>query len=158
MASLSENSSAELETTAAKVCEGAVATVVKPSRCSFPNQLFLNHLPRPIHPHCSRMVPRPCQCAAGAWRPSESFLGPGLERPDCAQIAPGTKVTPPPASQPDHLRWCWLVFCDALTPPDQNDHSAACVCRFLRVRFLDLRMGGGDLTLEACGGALGTCD
>ena len=43
-------------------------------RCRFRNQLLPNHLPPPIHPHCSRMVPRPYQCAAGAWRPSESVL------------------------------------------------------------------------------------
>ena len=60
---------------AAASCEGLRRSWPNGGGCRFPNQLFLNHLPPPIHPHCSRMVPRPYQCAAGAWRPSKSCLG-----------------------------------------------------------------------------------
>ena len=55
-------------------CEGLRRWCAVGGRCRFPNQLFLNRLPSPIHPHCSRMVPRPHHCAAGAWRAGNVFL------------------------------------------------------------------------------------
>ena len=152
MPSLSEGTRLELETTAAKVCESAVATVVKPSRCSFPNQLFLNHPPPPIHPHCSRMVPRPHHCAAGAWRARKAVLETWSDQ-ITRDRARHEGAPPLPASQPDHLRWCWLDFCDPPSSPDQIDHSAACVCSFLRNRNLGLWRAGGGSTLGVCEGS-----
>ena len=155
MASLSCAHPAVLGSTPAKVCEGGVLSVgIADSEISC----------------CRTTCPPPSIPTAPAWCPDlttvlqvlgaleKRFWRPGATR--SREIAPDTKVhsPPPPANQTISVRWCWLVFCDALTHPAQIDHSAACVCRFLRVRFLDLRMGGGDLTLEACGGALGTCD
>ena len=155
MASLSCAHPAVLGSPPAKVCEtGGLSVDVADSEISC----------------CRTTCPPPSIPTAPAWCPDlttvlqvlgaleKRFWRPGATR--SREIAPDTKVHPPapPASQPGHLRWCWLVFCDALTPPDQNDHSAACVCRFLRVRFLDLRMGGGGSTLGGHGGAWGAHD
>jgi hypothetical protein len=105
--------------------------------------------PPPLLPHGAPTSPLCCRCLA-RWKRVSGHL----ERPDFARSRQTRRCPPPPpASQPDHLRWCWLVFCDAPSPPDQNDHSAACVCRFLRVRNLGLWRGGGGSTLGVCEGS-----
>ena len=73
--------------------------------CRSPNQLLLNHLPPPIHPHCSRMVPRPHHCAAGAWRARKAVLETWSDQ-ITRDRARHEGAPPPPASQPDHPRWC----------------------------------------------------
>jgi hypothetical protein len=136
-----------------RTCEGLRRWCAVGGRCRFPNQLFLNRLPSPIHPHCSRMVPRPHHCAAGAWRAGNVFMATWSDQISRDRARHEGAPPPPPASQPDHLRWCWLDFCDPPSSPDQIDHSAACVCSFLRNRNLGLWRAGGGSTLGVCEGS-----
>ena len=107
-------------------CEGLRRWCTVGGRCKSPNQLFLNHLPPPSIPTALAWCPDLTIVLQVLGALEKRFWRPGATR--SREIAPDTKVhPPPPASQPDHLRWCWLVFCDPPSPP-LPDRSLSCLC------------------------------